>query len=85
MDCFNDCTALNLTTCTFIEEEEMTREEVKRRKYFLLHFNLLLFQDFYDSEGCFEETVYLGEGDKYTLYLQVLTSTIKSQMTQNIP
>ena len=85
MNCFNDCTALNLTTCTFIEEEEKARDEVRRMKIFLLQFNLLLFQNFYDSEGCFEETLYLGEGDKYTHYLQVRTSTRTENRIQNLP
>ena len=72
MNCFNDCIALNLTTCTFIEEEiEMAREEANSGKYFLFQFNLLLFQDFYDSEGCFEESLYLGEGGKYTHYYRL--------------
>ena len=26
---------------------------------------------FYDSEGCFDESDYLGEGDKYSDYLKV--------------
>jgi len=53
MGCYNNCSALNLTTCTFVDE-------VQEPVYKVL----------YDSEGCFKETDYLGEGDKYSSYLQ---------------
>jgi len=56
MGCYSNCSRLNLSTCDFIEEETNIGEAV-------LHYDV-------DDEGCFEEEVYLGAGDKYTHYLQ---------------
>ena len=49
MGCFNDCTALNLTTCTFIEEEERAREDVRRMEMFSSSVQSPVISEFYDS------------------------------------
>ena len=74
MECFSNCSSLNLTSCSLLNLDQL--KPVSVRQSFLMAGSCHIFyaysiQVVYDENGCYDRRDYFGEENKYQHYMQV--------------